>query len=461
MAYVDPGGASLKTENQKYFSKTPSSLRLWKLAKELTPFGVHSNYRFTRPYPVYFRRGAGSKIYDIDRNEYIDFNMGFGALVSGHANPRLVHILKERLDNSSVLGFEDENSYAAAEMINSRYSTEMVRFSTTGTEATMHAIRMARAFTGRQKILKFEGCYHGSNQDLLFSVKPSSEDAGNDDHPAAVPASPGIPQFMKQGAVISQFNDIETTRSIIEETGTDLAAAILEPFPMNMGVIRPRKEFVDGLRRLCDDFGIALIFDEVKTCGKFFGGAEEVTGVTPDMKVLGKAIGGGVPVSAIAGRKDIMEGVGPGGVSHAGTFNSNPLSMSAVVTSLREILTREAIRRAQRLSEEMASAYADLLNLYEIPSTVPVAGLSGAISFNEKEPSNWREFIRGDIGRWNYYYISMMNRGVIPAGPGPDEQWTVSVMHTEEDVERTIEVFKEVTPRISLRYPALGVEESL
>ncbi len=461
MAYVDPGGASLKTENQKYFSKTPSSLKMWKMAKALTPFGVHSNYRFTRPYPVYFRRGIGGKIVDIDRNEYIDFNMGFGALVSGHANPKLVHVLKERLENSSVLGFEDENSYTAAELINKRYGTEMVRFSTTGTEATMHAVRIARAFTGRQKILKFEGCYHGSNQDLLFSVKPNLDDAGLPARPSAVAAGPGIPEFMKKGIAISQFNDLDATTEIVEANQNDLAAVILEPYPMNMGVIVPRRDFISGLRDLCDEYGIALIFDEVKTCGKFYGGAEEVLGIRPDLKVLGKAIGGGIAVSAIAGKKEIMENVGPGAISHAGTFNSNPLSMSAVVTSLRDVLTKQAVEKAQRLSETMAEGYSDLLQLYEIPSTIPLAGLSGAISFNMSQPQNWREFLRGDIGRWNYYYLSMMNRGVIPAGPGADEQWTVSVMHTEEDIEKTIEVFKEVVPRISLRYPLLGVEESV
>ncbi len=460
MDYADLGGISLRAENQKYLNKTPSSLQMWKRARELTPYGVHSNYRFTHPYPVYFRRGSGSKIFDIDRNEYIDFNMGFGALVSGHANPRLVRVLKERLENSSVLGFEDENSFQAAELVSSRFGTEMVRFSTTGTEATMHALRMARAYTGRSRVLKFEGCYHGSNQDLLFSVKPSPEDAGDRDAPNSVPAGPGIPQFMKQGAVISQFNDTQATLDIIEGDG-DIAAAILEPFPMNMGVVIPEPGFIAALRKACDAHGIVLIFDEVKTCGKFYGGAEEVLGVKPDLKVLGKAIGGGVAVSAIAGRKKIMENVGPGGVSHAGTFNSNPLSMSAVVASLKDVLTRNALSTAQRLSAAMASSYNDLLGRFGVPATVPVAGLSGAISFNPVRPRNWREFLKGDIGRWNYYYLAMMNRGIIPAGPGPDEQWTVSVMHTEEDIERTIEVFKDVAPGISHNFPALEVQESV
>ncbi len=461
MDCVDPAGASLKTENRKYFTKTPSSLELWKMARELTPFGVHSNYRFTRPYPVYFRRGNGSRLYDIDRNEYIDYNMGFGALVAGHANPKLVGILKERLDNSSMLGFEDENSFEAANLLAARFHAEMIRFSTTGTEATMHAVRMARAYTGRQKILKFEGCYHGSNQDLLFSIKPDPSAAGQLSTPDAVPAGPGIPDFMKLGTVIAQFNDIDSVRNALERSAGDVAAVILEPYPMNMGVIIPIPGFISRLRKLCDEYGVLLIFDEVKTCGKFYGGAEEALGVVPDMKVLGKAIGGGVAVSAIAGSREIMENVGPGGVSHAGTFNSNPLSMSAVVTTLRSVLTRQSMARAQRLSEEMATSYSEMLNLYEIPSTVPIAGLSGAISFNSKQPCNWREFREGDIGRWNYYYLSMMNRGVIPAGPGADEQWTVSVMHTEDDVDRTIEVFKEVVPRISLRYPMPGMEESV
>lgn len=461
MDFAEKAGISLRSENQKYLSKTPSSFRMWKLAQEQTPFGVHSNYRFTKPYPVYFRRGRGSRIYDVDRNEYIDFNMGFGALVSGHANPLMVMALKERLENSSVLGFEDENSYAAADLVNKRYGTEMVRFSTTGTEATMHALRMARAVTGKEKVLKFEGCYHGSNQDLLFSVKPSRIEDSGPGMPGAVPAGPGIPDFMKLGTVVSQFNDIGGTGEVIESMGDEIAAVILEPFPMNMGVIVPEPRFITGLRRLCDRFGIVLIFDEVKTCGKFYGGAEEAIGVRPDLKVLGKAIGGGVAVSAIAGRREILEQVGPGMVSHAGTFNSNPLSMSAVVTSLKDVLTRNAIERAQRLSMDMAAGYKDLLQSHGIPASVPLAGLSGAISFNRIQPRNWRDFSKGDIGRWSYYYLAMMNRGIIPAGPGPDEQWTVSVMHTGEDIESVVEVFKEVVPGMSSSFPALEVEESV
>ena len=236
---------------------------------------------------------------------------------------------------------------------------------------------------------------------------------------------------------------------------------ILEPFPMNMGVIVPELDFISGLRRLCDRFGLVLIFDEVKTCGKFYGGAEEALGVRPDLKVLGKAIGGGVAVSAIAGRKEILEIVGPGMVSHAGTFNSNPLSMSAVVTALRDVLTRNALETAQHLSRRMASGYMDLLRSYKIPASVPLAGLSGAISFNSTQPRNWSDFSRGDIGRWSYYYLAMMNRGIIPAGPGPDEQWTVSVMHTQEDIDRVAEVFKEVAPGMASSFPVFAIEESV
>ncbi|MBX8640533.1 MAG: aspartate aminotransferase family protein [Candidatus Thermoplasmatota archaeon] len=453
--------AVLSAENEKFLKRTRKSGELWKTASLVTPFGVHSNYRFTRPYPIFARRGRGQKIYDADGNEYIDFSLGYGALLAGHSHPLVVQSLKRRLEESPMLGFEDEIGIRAAEAVAGRFSADMVRFSNTGTEATMHGLRMARAFTGRDAIMKFEGCYHGSNSDLLFSVKPSVEVAGPSERPNTIPAGPGIPSGMKEGVIVAPFNDIASTERIVESANGNIAAIILEPYPMNMGVVIPRKEFISGLRKLCDRYGIILIFDEVKTCGKFYGGAEEALGVKPDMKILGKAIGSGLPVSAIAGRKEIMENVGPGMVSHAGTFNSNPLSMEAVVISLEQILTRNAISHAQKLSSELASAYGDILSMNEIVSHVPVAGVSGAISFNSRQPENWREFLLGNTGKWNYYYLAMTNLGVIPAAPGPDEQWTVSVVHNEEDIEKTVESFKTVAPRISLHFSDFGIEESV
>ncbi|MBX8630916.1 MAG: aspartate aminotransferase family protein [Thermoplasmata archaeon] len=451
----------LGEENSKFLSRTVKSGNLWKESGLLTPFGVHSNYRFTRPYPLFAKRGRGSRIFDADGNEYIDFSLGYGALQSGHAHPEIISALKSRIEQSYMLGFEEEASIMAARAVNERYSTEMVRFSNTGTEATMHALRIARAFTGRDRVLKFEGCYHGSNSDLLFSVKPSADDAGSPLRPVTVPAGQGIPAKMKESVVVAPFNDIAATEDIVESFNGDFAAIILEPYPMNMGVVLPRKEFISGLRRLCSRYGILLLFDEVKTCGKFYGGAEEALGVRPDIKILGKAIGSGVPVSAIAGRKEIFERVGPGKVSHAGTFNSNPLSMEAVIVSLKKVLTREAISRSQKLSSELASASRDLLEMNEIVAHVPVAGVSGAISFNSRQPENWRDFMAGNTGKWNYYYLAMTNLGVIPAAPGPDEQWTVSVAHTEEDIDITVEAFKKVAPRISSHFRNIGIEESV
>ncbi|MEM3852316.1 MAG: aspartate aminotransferase family protein [Methanomassiliicoccales archaeon] len=451
----------IKRENESFLKRSVRSAETWRKALQETPLGVHSNYRFTAPYPVYMRRGSGSRIVDVDGNEYIDFNMGYGALVSGHANPILVEALKNTLDESHMLGFETELGIAAAAVVNKRFSTERVRFSNTGTEATMHALRMARGFTGREKVLKFEGCYHGSNTDLLFSVKPKSDEAGSMEAPLPVPAGPGIPSGMKGHILIAPFNNIDAVSSIMQAHQDEIAAVILEPYPMNMGVVIPKPDFIRGLRKLCDRTGSLLIFDEVKTCGKFYGGAEEALGVKPDLKILGKAIGGGIPVSAIAGRKEIFENVGPGRISHAGTFNSNSLAMQALNVALEKILTRESVRRAQQHSIELASAYTDILSDRRIEAHVPVAGLSGAISFAKKQPENWREFLMVDTGKWNYYYSAMTNRGVIPAAPGPDEQWTVSVMHTEEDVVKSVESFKEIATALEYSFDGIEIQESV
>lgn len=461
MGFEPNGEKILENEYREFFGAHERSLEMWKKSVGVTPLGVHSNYRLTRPFPVYFRKGSGPRIWDIDGREYIDFNMGFGALVSGHSNPLIVKALKQRIEDSTVLGFEDERSLEAARIINERFNTEMVRFSTTGTEATMHAIRLARGYTGRNRVMKFEGCYHGSNQDMLFSVKPRPEEAGSMERPLAVPASSGVPSFMKEGVLVASFNDAEAVEELFEEYGNDIAAVILEPFPMNMGVIIPEMEFIHTVRKCCDRFGTLLIFDEVKTCGKFYGGAEEALATRPDLKVLGKAIGGGIAVSAIAGSKEILSNIGPGRVGHAGTFNSNPLAMTAVCTAMDTVLTRGAMESAQKLSAELANGYRDMLADAGLECHVPVAGLSGAISFNGIQPRNWREFLSGDTGKWNYYYIAMLNRGVIPAGPGADEQWTVSVMHSGDDIQQTLDAFSDIVPNLRMHFPVLEVEESV
>lgn len=436
-----------EAEMKKFMERTRRSGEIFREAVKLTPYGVHSNYRYVDPYPVYFARGKGSRIWDADGNEYIDFNMAFGVLVTGHSHPVLVEAIKERIENSSILGFEFEDSYKLAKIISERFGVEMVKFATTGGEATNYAIRFARAYTGRKKILKFEGCYHGSAGDsLLVSVKPSKAKAGHPRSPNSVPASQGILEEVVKNTLVAPFNDLEAVERIMRIHGNDVAAIILEPIPMNMGFVIPDIEFLKGLRELADEYNSVLIFDEVKTSGKFYNGAAGYFGIKPDLMTLAKAISGGYPLSVVAGKKEIMSIVAPGVVAHAGTFNSNPLSITAGIVTLTKILTKEAMDRATQLSNELAKGYSEIIEDSKIPAVVQWAGTSGTVHFIKtvKRVRNWRDLLEADVARWRLYLITMMNRGIVPMAPGFDEQWTVSVQHTREDIERHLEAFKDV-----------------
>jgi len=434
-----------ETESKKFRQRTKRSERIYKESIDVTPYGVHSNYRYSEPYPVYFSKGKGSNIWDVDGNKYIDFNLAFGVLVSGHSHPSLTQAVKKRIENSTMLGFEFENSHKLAKIISSRFGVDMVKFSSTGGEATNYAIRFARVFTGRKNILKFEGCYHGFPDSLLVNVKPSKAKAGHARFPNQVPASQGILEEVVKHTLVAPFNDLEAVDKIMKAHGNDVAGIILEPIPMNMGYVLPKAGFLQGLRDLANEYNAVLIFDEVKTCGKFYRGAAGHFKVKPDLVTMAKAIAGGYPLSLVAGKKEIMKSVVPGVVSHAGTFNSNPLCITAGLVTLSDILTEEAMSKATKLSEMLAKGYMQIIDDTKIPVIVQWAGTSGTCHFTKaKRIEDWRSFLTSDVARWYLYLMVMMNRGIMPMAPGPDEQWTVSVQHTKEDIEKHLEVFKQV-----------------
>jgi glutamate-1-semialdehyde 2,1-aminomutase len=452
---------ALDQEKSRFASVTVRSSEMFKTSKLLTPFGVHSNYRYIDPYPLYFRSGKGSRIRDVDGNEYIDFNMGFGALLTGHAHPVLVEALMKRISEGCLLGFEFEDSARLARILCQRFGLQMVRFSNTGAEATMHAIRFARAFTKRKRVLKFEGCYHGSHDQLLVSVKPAIDKAGDARFPNPVPASQGIPQETMENTVVAPFNDLKAVEDLMRRHQGEVAAIILEPIPMNMGFVPPKAGFLEGLREVCNHYGSVLIFDEIKTCGKFYGGAWKHYGVMPDLLILGKAIAGGLPLSAIGGRTEIMSGIAPGVLAHAGTFNSNPLCVEAALTSLSKVLTEEAINRASGLGDRLARGYRDVIHDAKLEALVQAVGLSGTILFTDQEVIDWRSFLRCSVGKWFSYYLSMLNRHVIPTGTGSDEQWTVSVQHTKEDIDANIDAFKEVADVVRTFEESMPIVEAI
>lgn len=432
----------------RFEKKTSKSKKIYEQAKVNVPFGVHSNYRYADPYPTYFVRAKGTKLWDVDGNRFTDYNMGFGALVAGHSHPAIVQAITEQAKKGTDFGFEWEQTPKYAGMICERFGVDQVKLSNTGAEATMYAVRFARSFTGRNKIVKFEGCYHGGNETLIVSVKPSVDKEGDPRFPNQVPSSRGVPEAVYMNTLVAPFNDLEAVEEIVRKNNPDVAGMILEPIPMNMGFILPKPGFLEGLRKLADEYDFVLIFDEIKTCGKFYGGISEYVNVKPDLITLGKAIGGGVPISAVAGKRKIMETVVPGQVSHAGTFNSNPLCVAAGIATLSKVLTRNAMGKAARLSETLAKGYRDIIEDTGLVAQMSNAGLSGAIAFSSKPITDWRAFQASDAGKWFAYCFAIMNRGIIPAGPSPDEQWTISVIHTKEDIEEHIEAFKEIAPYV-------------
>src|SRR5438034_8038453 len=331
-------------ELQAYRRRTKKSARAWEAAKRRIPSGVNSNYRLVDPYPLYVRNARGSRMWDADGNEYVDFNMAFGALVAGHSHPVLAKAMRERVSNGTIFGYESVDAGPLAEHICKRFHVDRLKFSMTGLDATLFSVRLARAVTGRRRILKFEGCYHGSHDALMVSIKPRREASGDPRRPNPVPSSKGLLKELLETAVVAPFHDLASTEAIATEHAGDIAGIILEPVPMNMGYVHPEPGFLEGLRALADRIGAVLIFDEVKTCGKWYGGAEEAFHVTPDVKVLGKAIGGGFPLAAVGGKASILDQVIPGQISHAGTFNANPLSISAGLVTLTKILTRAGVR---------------------------------------------------------------------------------------------------------------------
>lgn len=451
---------------EQFLKKTKRSKEIWEELVNLTPYGVHSNWRIFDPYPIIMARAKGSRIWDVDGNEYIDYNMSFGALVAGHANPTLVEKVREKLEEGTIYGHETELSLKLSKVLTQRFGYEMVRFSSTGMEATSLAVRLARAYTGREKILKFEGHYHGTHDALAVGVKPNPYNAGHPKMPRSVLAGfplRAIPEAIASTVVIAPWNDLDAVENIMRKHGDEIAGIILEPVAMNMGVVPADKEFIVGLRKLADEYNSLLIYDEVKTSGMWYRGAAEYYGVRADIIAVAKALGGGFPFSAVLARRDIMELIGPKKVPHGGTFNANVLSVYASYVTVTEILTENNMYYTHKLSSDLAKGYRDLIEDLKIEAHVVQIANKGTVFFSKDPIRNWRDFVnKVSWGQWYNWTLGMVLRGVIPQPMAMDEQWTVSVMHSKEDIEKSIEiagiVFKEVKEGVA---KPMVVEEAI
>jgi len=451
----------LRAAYEEYRRRNPESWRLFEHARRWSPLGVHSNYRYLEPYPFYVRRAHGVTLEDADGHRCLDFNMAFGALQSGHAHPKLVEALHQQIADGSVYGYEWHRTPEVSERVCRRFGMDQVRFCTTGLEATHHATRFARAHTKRRYVLKFEGSYHGSHDTLLVGVKPRLEVAGPAGQPASSPASPGILREVTEHTLVAPFNDLEATRRIARQHPDDLAAIIAEPIPMNMGFVLPDPGFFPGVRELCDELGALLILDEIKTGAKYPHGGAGRVGVRPDLITLGKSIACGVPLAAVAAGPGILSEVGPRKVAHAGTYNSNPLAMAACLASLDHILTDAALERSAELNRRLADGYRAVFRDAGVHAQVTADGVSGTVNFADRPVRNWRDFLTVDGDRSMLYYYLCLNRDLIPSGTGPDEQWTISVQHRTEDVDRHLEILREIAGSLAGPPEAGEIEESV
>lgn len=404
-------------------------------AKQLMPGGVNSPVRAFKSVnlePIFMERGKGSKIYDIDGNEYIDYVLSWGPLILGHANDQVVEALKKVTEGGTSFGAPTLIENKLAELVIERVpSIEVVRMVNSGTEATMSALRLARGYTGRNKILKFEGCYHGHGDSLLIK-------AGSGVATLGLPDSPGVPEGVALNTITVPYNDMESVRYAFEQFGDDIAGVIVEPVAGNMGVVPPKGDFLQQLRNITNEYGSLLIFDEVMTGFRVdYHCAQGHYDVTPDLTCLGKVIGGGLPVGAYGGRAEIMEKIAPSGpIYQAGTLSGNPLAMTAGYETLRQ-LTPEVYEEFKKKADRLEEGFTKLSKAYGVPLTINRAGSMIGVFFNEQEVHNYETAKQSDLAFFANFYREMANEGVyLP--PSQFEGLFLSTAHTDEDIEKTI-----------------------
>jgi glutamate-1-semialdehyde 2,1-aminomutase len=437
-------------ELDRYKSQTPKSLEMYGRAERVLPLGVSSNFRTYEPYPIYVERAQGSKMWDVDGREYTDFSLCFGALMVGHANPVMVKAIADAAGRGTLYGMPHEHELRGAELICERFGLEQMRFTNSGSESTMHAIRLARTYTGRDKVIKFEGAYHGGHDTVLVSVKPPKAKLGPARTPRSLPVGQGIPALTVANTLVAQWNDIASVRQRLEGAEDGVAAIIIEPVLMNVGVMAPRDGFLEELRALCDEFGCLLIFDEVKTGAKLaWGGAQERYQVKADIVCLAKAIGGGLPLGAFGARRELMNEIAQFHSFHAGTYASNPLATAACVTALDKVLTKDVFPRVTALGDALAEGHNKIIKKHGLNACAVNLGANGTVFWRKQPPTNYREWLDQDFDAfWRYWHMNL-NRGVIPQAQCYDEQWTVSVLHSQADVDHMLRVFDEIAKEMA------------
>ncbi|AFZ44197.1 glutamate-1-semialdehyde 2,1-aminomutase [Halothece sp. PCC 7418] len=421
---------------------TTQSEEIFSTAKQLMPGGVSSPVRAFSSVggqPIVFDKVEGSRAWDVDGNEYIDYVGTWGPAICGHAHPEVIKALHATLDKGTSFGAPCVQENILAEMvINAVPSIEMVRFVNSGTEACMATLRLMRAYTGRDKVIKFQGCYHGSGD--MFLVQ-----AGSGVATLGLPDSPGVPKAATSNTLAAPYNDLEAVKKIFADNPGEIAGVILEPVVGNSGFVAPDAGFLEGLREITSDNGALLVFDEVMTGFRIaYGGAQEKFGVTPDLTTLGKIIGGGLPVGAYGGRKEIMEVVAPAGPMYqAGTLSGNPLAMTAGIKTL-ELLQRPGVyEQLDQMTKKLTDGLKEIANKHGHPAQVSQISAMFGVFFTEREVHSFEDAKTSDLDKFRRYHRGMLERGIYLA-PSQFEAGFTSLAHTEEDINQTLKAADEV-----------------
>lgn len=429
----------IQAEEATFVERSPKAAEYAARANRVLPGGVTSSWQISRPRPIWIEEGSGSRVRDVDGNEFIDYHGGYGAMLAGHAHPAIVAAVTERVRKGTHFAQPTPDALAVTEELIERYGQPLWRFGNSGTEATMDAIHLMRAVTGRDLILKFEGAYHGHHDAAMVSVW-NEDGLGPEHRPVAVAAGGGIPQAMVDLTLVATFNDLELVERLFEEHPGQIAGVITEPVLQNCGVLLPIDGFLQGLRDITRRHDALLTFDEVKTgltLGR--GGATRRFGVQPDIVCLAKALGGGLPISAIGGIEEVMSAITDGTYEQVGTFNGNPLSMAAAKAMLTEVMVPETYQHLQTLQKRMREGTEEIIDRHELVAHVATAGAKGSVIYSAEPTRTYRDFLRVD-GRYAHAaWLYQFNRGVFLPPWAKGEQWLISVQHSIEDIERYLE----------------------
>ena len=434
-------------ELQRYADRTSESQRANARARRVMPLGVPSSFQAYDPYPIVVRRAEGAHMEDVDGHRYVDFDMGFGALFSGHGNPLVREAVARQLDHGTLFVTPCEMNAVVAELLGQRYGLPMWRFTNSGTEATMDAIRVARGATGREKIVKVEGGYHGHHDEVMISMKPALDKAGPADAPNAVPSTAGVTKAVLGDTIVIPYNNIEALERAL--SNDDVACFIVEPVMENIGICLPHAGYLQQVREVTQRHGTLLIFDEVKTgITAGWGGATGVLGVQPDLVALAKSIGGGLPLGAFGGKAEYMDVITQGKVLHLGTYNGNPLVMAAAHAVLSEVCTPEATDEVIARNERLLNACDDIIQSASLPAHTVQFGAKGCITWSPTPIRNYRDYKATDFDLAFAQWIHGINRGVL-LPPGLDEQWLISMMHTDVEAMHYADVFADFVTELT------------